>query len=238
MKLQALSAALFVSLGACATHPSSGPAEFAGRTGHNSFELFRPGVTVGDTLLLPLQHDQQEDPIACGAHALASIINYWLGEGHVTGAEILAAHPPANLEAGYSMAELLRLAGDYGLLASAVRLPEAGIRAELEAGRPVLVPVSLPAIFVQDWQLPGANLPLIGIPAAVTRSRTAWLSEQTGRGLVDHYVIAAGHEGDTFVVMDPVWGLRTIRAERLARYRDAFGNAAIVFSAPPQPPKE
>jgi hypothetical protein len=33
------------------------------------------------------------------------------------------------------------------------------------------------------------------------------------------------------VVMEPVMGLRTISAERLARYREPFGNAAIVFSA-------
>jgi len=238
MKVQALAAALSLTLGACATDPSSGPADFAGRTGHNSFELFRPGVTVPDTLLLPVKHDQQVDSIACGAHALASIINYWLGEGHVSGAGLLAAHPPSDLQAGYSMAELLRLAGEYGLLASAVRLPEAGIIAELEAGRPVLVPVSVPSIFVQTWQLPGANVPLLGLPAAVTRSRTAWLAEQIGQGMVDHYVVAAGYEGDSFVVMEPVWGLRTIRAARLARYREAFGNAAIVFSAPPQPPNE
>ena len=238
MRVQALIAALSLTLGACATDPSSGPADFAARTGHNSFELFRPGVSVPDTLLLPVRHDQQIDPIACGAHALASIINYWLGEGHVSGAGILAAHPPSDLEAGYSMAELVQLAGAYGLLASAVRLPEAGVVAELEAGRPVLVPVSVPAIFVQNWQLPGANVPLLGLPSAVARSRAAWLSEQMGQGLVDHYVIAAGHEGDSFVVMEPVWGLRTIRSSRLARYRRAFGNAAIVFSAPPQLPNE
>ena len=238
MKLQTLSVALVLTLGACATDPSFSPADFAGRTGHNSFELFRPGVAVPDTLLLPVQHDQQVNSIACGAHALASIINYWLGEGHVSGADILAAHPPADLEGGYSMAELLRLASDYGLLASAIRLPEPGVIAELEAGRPVLLPVSVPSIFVQDWQLPGANLPVIGLPAAITRSRAAWLSEQTGQGLVNHYVVAAGHEGDSVVVMEPIWGLRTIRSERLGRYREAFGNAAIVFSAPPHPPKE
>ncbi|MFN7055961.1 hypothetical protein [Hyphomonas sp.] len=238
MQSQALMAALSLTLGACASTPMTSPAEFAGRTGHNSFELVRPGVTVADTLLLPVSHDQQEDPIACGAHALASIINYWQGEGTIRGADILAAHPPADAVAGYSMGELLRLAGTYGLIASAVRLPEDAIIAELEAGRPVLVPVRVPAIFVQDWQLPGANVPVLGLPAAVVRSRAAWLSEQTGQNLVDHYVIAAGHEPGSFVVMDPVWGLRTIRTARLARYREAFGNAAIVFSPLPQPPKE
>ena len=39
-------------------------------------------------------------------------------------------------------------------------------------------------------------------------------------------------DGDTFIVMEPVMGLRTISAERLARYRQPFENAAIVLSAP------
>lgn len=239
MKAQALIAALSLTLGACATQPSTDPASFAGRTGHNSFEMPGGAVDPPQTLLLAVRHDQQVDGAACGAHALASVLHYWFGDGQPSGAEIFAAHPPADAAAGYSMAEVLKLADHYGLLASAVRMPEAGLRAELEAGRPVLVPVAVPAVFVQTWQLPGANLPLLGLPAAVITSRQARLSEATGRGLVNHYVLTAGYQDDTFIVMEPVMGLRTIRAERLARYREAFSGAAIVFSRPEdQPPNE
>jgi hypothetical protein len=42
----------------------------------------------------------------------------------------------------------------------------------------------------------------------------------------------SGYDGDTFIVMEPVMGLRTISADRLARYRQPFGDAAIVLSAP------
>ncbi|MFN4023888.1 MAG: C39 family peptidase [Hyphomonas sp.] len=239
MKAQALIAALSLTLGACATQPSTDPASFAGRTGHNSFELLGGSVDPPATLLLAVRHDQQVDGAACGAHALATVLQYWFGDGQPSGAEIFAAQPPADAAAGYSMAEVLKLADHYGLLASAVRMPEAGLRAELEAGRPVLVPVTVPAVHVQTWQLPGANLPLLGVPAAIITSRQAWLSEKTGRGMVNHYVLAAGYQDDTFIVMEPVMGLRTIRAERLARYRDPFGGAAIVFSRPEdQPPNE
>lgn len=232
MKVQALIAAASLFLSACATHPSTDPASFADRTSRNSFEMFGGEITPQDTLLLPVQHDQQIDGAACGAHALASLINYWHGPGTVSGQDIFSANTPADPKAGYSMAELRQLAGTHYLVSSAVRLPDTGLKAELEAGRPVLVPVEVPSIFVQTWQLPGANVPVLGLPAEFITSRAAWLSEKTGSNLLNHYVLVAGYDGDTFIVMEPVMGLRTISAERLARYRAPFGNAAIVFSKP------
>jgi hypothetical protein len=203
------------------------------RSAANSFEFFDRAVDPPSTLLLPVVHDRQINGIACGAHALASVTNYWLGPGHVSGADIFAATPPADVQTGYTMAEILKLAGEQGLLASAVRLQPDGIVRELEAGRPVLVPMRVPSVFVQGWQLPGANVPVLGFPAALVISRSAQLSEMTGQGMLNHYVLVAGYDGDTFVILEPVMGLRTISAERLARYREAFGNAAIVFSPAP-----
>lgn len=230
MRAQALIAAVSLTLSACATHPSTDPESFAGRTSSNSFEMFGSAVSPPETLLLPVEHDQQIDGAACGAHALASLVNYWKGPGTIAGNAIFSASPPADPKAGYSMAELTRLADGYGLVSSAVRLPDSGLKAELEAGRPVLVPVEVPSIFVQTWQLPGANVPVLGFPASLITSRAAWLSETTGSNLLNHFVLVAGYDGDTFIVMEPVMGLRTISAERLARYRAPFGNAAIVFS--------
>ena len=230
MRAQALIAAVSLTFSACATHPSTDPESFAGRTSSNSFEMFGSAVSPPETLLLPVEHDQQIDGAACGAHALASLVNYWKGPGTIAGNAIFSANPPADPKAGYSMAELTRLADGYGLVSSAVRLPDDGLKAELEAGRPVLVPVEVPSIFVQTWQLPGANVPVLGFPASLITSRAAWLSETTGSNLLNHYVLVAGYDGDTFIVMEPVMGLRTISAERLARYRAPFGNAAIVFS--------
>jgi len=222
--------ALALALSACAIHPKSDPAAFAQSTGHNSFELFDAAVDPPKTLLLPVMHDRQFEGAACGAHSLASIVSYWHGDGAQSGAGIFATTPPADSRNGYSMAELLTLAEMNGLLASAVRLPAAGLVAELEAGRSVLVPLQLPSVYVQTWQLPGMNVPLLGFPADFITSRTAWLSEKTGSAMLNHYLVVAGHEGDRFVVMEPVAGLRTISSERLERYRAPFGNAAIVFS--------
>lgn len=231
--LRMTAAALAFGVSACATTPSASPDAFAARSAANSFEVFDRAVDPPSTLLLPVVHDRQINGMACGAHALASLTNYWLGSGHVSGAGIFASSPPADMTSGYSMAEILTLAAKQGLLASAVRLQPADVVRELEAGRPVLVPVRVPSVFVQGWQLPGANVPVLGLPAAFVMSRSARLSEMTGKGMLNHYVLIAGYDGDTFVILEPVMGLRTISAERLARYREAFGNAAIVFSPPP-----
>lgn len=222
--------ALALGVSACAIHPTADPAAFAARTSANSFELFGAAVDPPKTLLLPVTHDRQLDGAACGAHALASVINYWHGSGTMTGADLFAGTPPADTLNGYSMAELLKLSAANNLLASAVRMPQEGLLAELEAGRPVLVPVEVPSVYVQTWQLPGMNVPLLGFPSEFITSRTAWLSEKTNQQMLNHYVLVSGYEGDMFVVMEPVAGLRTISAERLARYREPFGNAAIVFS--------
>jgi hypothetical protein len=231
--LRTAAAALAFGVSACATTPSASPDAFAERSAANSFEFFNRAVDPPSTLLLPVVHDRQINGIACGAHALASVTNYWLGPGRVSGADIFASTPPADMQTGYSMAEILKLAGEQDLLASAVRLQPDDILRELEAGRPVLVPVRVPSVFVQGWQLPGANIPVLGFPAALVISRSAQISELTGQGMLNHYVLIAGYDGDTFVILEPVMGLRTISAERLARYREAFGNAAIVFSPAP-----
>ncbi|MFN3912905.1 hypothetical protein [Hyphomonas sp.] len=231
--LRSAAAALAFGVGACATTPNAGPDAFAARSAANSFEAFGGAVDPPSTLLLPLVHDRQINAVACGAHVLASLTNYWLGADHVSGAQIFSDRPPTDMTSGYSMAEMLTLAGEQGLLASAVRLQPAGLVRELEAGRPVLVPVRVPSVFVQGWQLPGANLPVLGIPAALVMSRSAQVAELTGQGMLNHYVLIAGYDGETFVILEPVMGLRTISAARLSRYREAFGDAAIVLSPPP-----
>jgi len=222
---------LLLALGACATHPTSSLDAFAERSANNSFELRHRGVDPPQTLVLPVVHDRQIEGAACGAHALASVINYWLGPGTVTGQQIFASTPPTNPNAGYSMAELLTLARANGLQANAVRLSQADIIHELESGRPVLTPVRVPSVFVQSWAMPGANARVLGLPSAIVTSRVARISEWTHLAMVNHYVLIVGYENSTFVAVEPVMGFRTISFERLERYRRAFGDASIVFSA-------
>lgn len=226
---------LLLALGACATTPTSNIDVFAQRSANNSFELLNRGVEPPDTLVLPVKHDRQTNGAACGAHALASVINYWNGDGSADGQTIFAATPPRD-PSGYSMAELMNLARANGLTTSAVRLGDAGIIHELESGRPVLVPVRVPSIYIQQWQLPGANVPVLGIPASLIASRVGMVAELTGASMVHHYLLLVGYEDDRFVALEPVMGFRTISFDRLERYRRPFANAALVFSRATSPP--
>lgn len=228
-KRRIIVAPLLLGLAACATAPVSDIGAFARRSSNNSFEFTGRSVDPPQTLVLPVAHDRQTNPAACGAHVLASVINYWQGEGTVTGNAIFAANTPA-VPDGYNIAEMMSLARAHGLTASGVRLSQDDIVRELESGRPVVVPVRVPSVFVQTWSLPGANLPVLGVPSNFITARVADISQMTDTAMVNHYVLLVGFEEDRFVAVEPVLGYRTISFERLGRYREAFGNAAIVFS--------
>jgi hypothetical protein len=218
----------------CAINPNSDVSAFARNSGDNSFEVLDRSFDSPNALVLPVVHDPQTEGPSCGAHALASVVNYWRGAGTLDGSTLFRETPPAN-GSGYSMAELMTLARTHGLLASAVRLPEAAIVRELESGRPVLVPVRLPSIYVQQRYLPGGNVPVIGLARNSIIYRAGRVSEWTDLAMVDHYLLVVGYQDDTFAVVEPVMGYRTIRFAKLARYREAFGDAAIVFSGPRSP---
>ncbi len=229
-KRRIIVAPLLLGLAACATAPVSDIGAFAERSSNNSFELTGRSVDPPETLVLPVAHDRQTNPAACGAHVLASVINYWQGEGSVSGDAIFAAHTPAAPD-GYNIAEMMSLAREYGLMASGVRLSHEDIIRELESGRPVVVPVRVPSVFVQTWSLPGANVPVLGLPSSFITARVADISQLTNTAMVNHYILIVGYEEDKFVAVEPVLGYRTISFDRLERYRQAFNNAAIVFSA-------
>lgn len=235
MTRRLLVAPLLLALAACATAPVPSMDAFAQRSADNSFEFFGRTVDPPETLVLPVAHDRQTNTAACGAHVLASVINYWRGEGTVTGDAIFAAHTPERPD-GYSIAEVISLAQHYGLTASAVRLTHEDIIRELENGRPVLVPIRVPSVYVQNWSLPGANAPVLGLPSSFITARVGQVSEWTGTAMVNHYVLVVGHGGDKFVVVEPVLGYRTIGFGRLGRYRRDFNNAALVFSGQHPPP--
>lgn len=215
----------------CVAVPTADVNAFARQSANNSFEVFRASVKSPDALVLPVVHDRQTSGPSCGAHALASVVNYWQGAGAASGDAIFAATPPQDSKSGYSIAELMQMAGKHGLLASGVRLSEAQLIAELESGRPVLVPIRAPAIYVEPRSLPPQSTPVIGFLGAAAIARVARMSEWTRMAMVDHYLVVAGHSGNRFIVVEPVRGYRTISFEKLERYRKRFDDAAIVFSA-------
>lgn len=214
----------------CAISPNSTISEFADNSGSNSFEVFDRSASSA-ALVLAVEHDRQTRGPSCGAHALASVVNYWRGPGTLTGDALYHDHPPAD-GMGYSMTELLTLARAQGLLASAVAMPQQGLIRELEAGRPILVPIRVPSIYVQQRVLPGGDIPLVAIARNSLMYRAGRVSEFSNLAMVNHYLLVVGYEDERFVVVEPVMGYRTISADKLERYRRAFQDAAIVFSAP------
>lgn len=228
----ALAAACF--LGACAVTPVPDVNTFAEDSANNSFEVFDRRM-AGNALVLPVVHDRQNDGPSCGAHALASVINYWRGPGTIAGDAIYTTTPPAQ-PAGYSIAEIMSLARANGLIASGVRLDDAAIVRELESGRPVLVAVRLPSIYVQNRTYPGANAPVLGFVGSVLSYRVGQVSQWTGLEMVDHYLLVVGYDEERWVVVEPVMGYRTISRDKLERYRRPFQDASIVFSDNRPPP--
>jgi hypothetical protein len=223
---------LTLCAGGCALTPNSDVASFAEDTSSNSFEVFDRSLTSERALVLPVVHDRQTSGPSCGAHVLASVVNYWRGPGTLDGTALYQQHPPA-MPAGYSMAELMALAQGYGLVTSGVRMSNEAITRELERGRPVLIPVRLPSIYVQQRQLPGGDIPVVGFVRNTIIYRAGRVSELTSLAMVDHYLLVVGYEDDKFVVVEPVMGYRTIGFDKLDRYREHFNDAAIVFSGQP-----
>lgn len=225
---------LALCAGGCALTPVSNVAQFAQGTGRNSFEVVDRSLQSHDALVLPVVHDRQTSGPSCGAHALASVVNYWRGPGTLTGEAIYRRTPPRS-PSGYSMAELMAIARENGLMTSAVRLSQPELTQELEHGRPVLVPVRLPSIYVQQRQLPGGDVPVVGLLRNSLIYRAGRVSELADLALVDHYLLVVGHGDGLFVVVEPVMGYRTISASKLERYRAHFNDAALVFSGQARP---
>jgi len=225
----AKSALLALWLGGCATSVTPNVDAFGAQSAANSFEVAHRAF-ASDGLVLPVVHDRQDSPAACGAHALASVINYWRPAG-ATGAGIFAETPPADGR-GYALAELQAIAVRHGLLASSVRIDRAGVIDELNHGRPVLVPVTAPAVYMETSTLPGANAPLVGLAERVFRDEIGRFAEMAHMGLVNHYLVVVGYDRDRFAIVEPVLGYRTIKQARLESYRQPFQDAALVVSAP------
>jgi hypothetical protein len=136
--------------------------------------------------------------------------------------------------AGVAMHISPRLFFRISLYSGPAGLDDAAIIRELESGRPVLLAVRLPSIYVQNRTFPGANAPVLSYAGGILSYRVGQVSELTGLEMVDHYVLVVGYDEERWVVVEPVMGYRTISHDKLARYRRPFNNAAIVFSGPPR----
>jgi hypothetical protein len=222
-------------LSGCATLPvSADRTAFAVAPSRNAVPRTRVALDPGATLLLDLRLDRQQASNSCGAHAAAAVIDYWtrarpsaVGRPSPSGVEIYAADPPA-AAAGYSLAEMVTLLQDAGLVAVAVGTTPDGIGRELRAGRPVIARVSVSAGYLSTLTLFPAGTPLLGTVEARAGDLAARLVEPMASARIDHYWVVIGQDADTMIVLDPALGIRAVQAAAFARAFDRGGNLAVV----------
>lgn len=222
--------AALVSCAACAVTPTYTASDFANNPTRNSFLSFNRTPDKDRTVVLDVELDMQTSRVSCGAHALSSILNYWQSAPKASGQSLYLSVPPTNPDVGYSMGELIDIAHNHKLKAFGVRLNDDRVKVEINAGRPVIIPVQIPYVFLQSRTLFDPDFVPVGNLKNRFLNRLALVHQWTDTNLLDHYVLVVGFDDTKFVLLDPIMGYRTISAEKLSSYREPFENAAIVFS--------
>lgn len=193
-----------------------------------------PGVVTlrpAEMLLLDVRLDRQVAGNSCGAHAVASLVDYWqraapsaVQGGLTSGSEIYARMPPSGA-AGYTLAEMVALIEAAGLSALAVHSTAEALKSELEAGRPAIVRVSLPAALVRPATIFPNETPLL---AGVETRAFSLSTRMSGEGRLDHYWLVIGFDEERMVVLDPAMGIRSVSRDAFETAFDAGGRLAVV----------
>lgn len=220
------------ALAACVSTPvNADRAAFAQAPSRNAIPPGPVTLRPAEMLLLDVRLDRQVAGNGCGAHAVASLIDYWRraappagAGGAPTGVELYGRTPPARAD-GYTLAEMAALIEAAGLSALVVNATPDTLKAELEAGRPVIVRVSLPAALVRPATVFPGETPLL---SGVETRAFALTSRMAGEGRLDHYWLLIGFDGQRMVVLDPAMGIRSVSAAEFEAAFEAGGRLAVV----------
>lgn len=184
-----------------------------------------------EMLLLDVRLDRQVAANGCGSHAVAALIDYWRraspSDGYgptLTGSELYRLAPPS-AAAGYSLAEMAAMIEAAGLSALVVNSTAEALKAELEAGRPAIVRVSLPATEVRRATIFPNRTPVI---AGLEARAFSLSSRLAGERQLDHYWLVIGFDADRMVVLDPAMGVRSVRMDTFEAVFAAGGRLAVV----------
>jgi hypothetical protein len=234
-RLAALLAGGPILLGGCVSIPvNPNRSAFAAAPYRNAIPRSQVRLDAGSTLLLDLHLDRQRASNSCGAHAVASVVDYWMrarpsvpARARKTGLDFYAGDPP-DAEAGYDLSELVGLLEDAGLVAVAVGTSMNGIRRELELGRPVIARVSLSAGYLATLRIFDPQTPLLGAMEAHVSDLAARLVEPLPVSRLDHYWVVIGHNADHLIVLDPAIGIRAVQNAAFERAFDLGGRLAVI----------
>lgn len=187
-------------------------------------------------LLLDVRLDRQVASNGCGAHAVAALADYWnrlspsgSAAPALSGVQIYSRTPPAG-DAGYSLAEVAGLVEASGLSALVISTTTSALKRELEAGRPAIIRVSLPADLVRPTTLLPTGTPLL---AAIETRAFGVSSGLLGEGRLDHYWLVIGFDDRRMVVLDPAMGIRAVATEAFETAFTAGGRLAVVSGGRP-----
>ena len=177
-----------------------------------SFKKTSPGSILLDVTF----HRQVEKNYACGAALLHSVLSWWGSK--TTQLRILTKYPPNNKEKGYSLGEMKRIVKQYSLKSFVIGGTSDFIRKQIDAGRPVIVPVKL--------QYDADELAKHGLSSAdydkVTKKYDL---------VFDHYLAVIGYAKNSFVVIDPARGIYKIEIEKFEDIWRHHQNATLLISS-------
>jgi predicted double-glycine peptidase len=157
----------------------------------------------------------QQTKYSCGAAALESVLTYW--DTPLSQSWLLENVPPASTKKGYQIGELKAVAEARNLNAFAVEADFAFLEKQIDAGRPIIVPL-------ETKYLSGIyDTPLLG---PISR-----LVYQTFMPSYSHYVVVFGYDDGRMWVMDPNEGLRSIKRKKFLKEWEKRGRAALLISA-------
>lgn len=209
-------------------------AAFAAAPSRNAVPRSDVQLDAGSTLLLDLRLDRQRASNSCGAHAVASVVDYWTrarppvgSRASKTGTEIYVSDPPA-AEAGYDLSEMVELLEGAGLVAVAVGTSLDGVRRELDVGRPVIARVSLSAGYLATLRIFDPRTPLLGAMESHVVDLAARLVEPLPVSRLDHYWVVIGYDADRLIVLDPAIGIRAVQTAAFERAFALGGRLAVI----------
>lgn len=163
----------------------------------------------------------------CGLACLSCVLDYW--ERPVPEPELRRRHPLAGEGAGYSLKHLQAIATQEGLAAFAVdmsaggRSPARELSTHLAKGRPVIVALHCP-----QGRYFGRPLPLIE-----TLDRRTLRLPGAEPAFKHHYVVVLGETADTYLVMDPAYGIGEVQKQPLLDWWRAEKYAALICTRVP-----
>ncbi|MGI8604739.1 MAG: cysteine peptidase family C39 domain-containing protein [Verrucomicrobiales bacterium] len=180
----------------------------------------------GDYTYCEIEAVRQTSQKSCGLACLAAVLRYW--DRPASEPELARSHP-LKAGIGYPMQQLQAIAVGHGLLAFAVSMaqtgdkPAAALAEHLARGRPVIVAIHCP-----QGRYFGEPVPIIE-----SLDRRTWRPLGIGTTFKHHYVVVIGENATNYLVMDPAYGIGSVRKQSLLDWWRGESYAALICSPPP-----